>query len=333
MHRRALVLLGMAAALSSGNAAVIAESFATDPLPRGWRRTGETNLFRWNAAGGNLDVTWDSARSNSYFHLPLGTIVSQSDDFSLAFDLRVSDIAIGTSPGKPYTFQIAVGLLNLGSATATNFFRGAGHSAFGPRNIVEFSYFPDSGFGATFAPTVASTNNRIAFSDNHPLELTTGDLFRIAIDYSASNQLLKTAVTRNGAPFGLPPGNALEDLDLSAHADFRVDTLAVMSYSDALQVGSTQFWGSVRAHGTVDNILVTLPDPPVTALAGSTSNGTWRVEFVDRAHWHYTLQRTEDFLRWTNVSGPIPGTGAGLVLVDDSGPENRGFYRIQAEKP
>src|SRR2546426_3698015 len=159
-------LLWLAAALPSG-AAAMAESFATDPLPHGWRAFGDGSLFEWNATNQNLEVTWDSSRTNSLFYRPLGTVLAKSDDFSFSFDLRLRDIAIGVDPGKPYTFEIAIGLCKFSSITNARFFRGAGINAlYGPRNLVEFDYFPDSGFGATIAPTVVSSNNSIRFSDN-----------------------------------------------------------------------------------------------------------------------------------------------------------------------
>src|SRR5260221_6239186 len=65
----------------SGNV-TISEDFATNPLLRDWSVFGDTNLFRWNATNQNLEVTWDSSRSNSYFHLPLGNILARADDFS-----------------------------------------------------------------------------------------------------------------------------------------------------------------------------------------------------------------------------------------------------------
>ena len=156
---------------------------------------------------------------------------------------------LGITPGKTNEFQIAVGLINHASATNTNAFRGAGQSAtYGVRNLVEFDYFPDAGFGETFATTVVSTNNRIYPAHNFPLKMTTGDTFRVTFVYSASNQLLRTSATRNGVPFGLPPSNTLADLSLAGKQDFRVDAFAISSYSDAIQTGPPAFHGSVLAH-------------------------------------------------------------------------------------
>jgi len=141
------------------------EDFASDPLTRNWWAYGDGSLFRWNATNGVLEVTWDSSRPNSYFALPLDTVVSRADDFSFGFDLRLWDITIGTSPGKPFTFQLAVGLNNLAQATSTNFLRGTGTDS---PNLAEFDYFPDSGFGATISPTVISSNIQFATSFNSP---------------------------------------------------------------------------------------------------------------------------------------------------------------------
>ena len=94
-----LFLWGLVAA-SAGGAATLQENFPGDPQQNGWRIFGDTNLFQWDSTNENLDVTWDSSQTNSYFYHSLGTIVAKSDDFSLSFDLQLSDIAIGVNPNK-----------------------------------------------------------------------------------------------------------------------------------------------------------------------------------------------------------------------------------------
>jgi len=332
MKPRSAILLLVAAACSM-HAAVISENFSSDPLARGWKILGDTNLFRWNATNQKLEVTWDSSRTNSFFRLPLGTILSSNDDFSIAFDLRVHDLAIGTSSNKPDTFQIALGFVNSVNATNPNAFRGAGQSTtYGVKNTIEFDYFPDSGFGATFAPTLISSNNRIAFSDNHPLVLTTNDLFHIAMSFAASNRVLKTSITRNGAPYGLPPNNSLSALPLSTYPDFRLDSLALINWNDAIQTGPTQYWGSVLAHGVVDNFLVTVPDAPVSNFTGTKSNSIWRAAFIGKTNWFYSLERTVDFTNWFSASATNIGTG-GAITLQDTNANAPAFYRVKAQKP
>ena len=327
------ILLWLAAALPLG-AAVLQEDFASDPAARGWQSIGDSSLFHWNSANRNLDVTWDSSRTNSFFALPLGTVLTKADDFSFSFDVRLSDISVGTTPGKSQEFQISIGLLNRASATRTNSFAGTGvNSMYGIRNVVEFDYFPDAGLGETFSTVVVSTNNRIYPAHNFPLALTTGDTFRIALHYTASNQLLRTVATRNGAPFGMSPGNALADLSLIGKNDFRVDTFAIISYSDAIQTGPAAFHGSVLAHGTVDNIQLNLPAPPIASLKLDITDSLRRARFLSQSNWSYWLERSATMTGWAPVAGPVQGTGSTLALTDNASSETSFFYRVRAERP
>ena len=300
------------------------ENFAENPLFNGWKIHGATDLFHWNSSNQNLEVTWDSARSNSFFYRALGTVLTKSDDFSVAFDLKFQDIQVGVNPGRPFTFQAAVGFLNLAQAASTNFARGTGiNLASGPRNVIEFDYFPDSGFGATISPTIISSNNQFATTFNFPLELTTNDRFRVVLRYTAANQTLATDLQRNGQPF-----NSIKDLILdSGFSDFRVDTIAVSSYSD----GGAD--GSILAHGTVDDFQIITPGPPLAGFAGAFTNGLWQVQFLTRTNWFYTLERTANFEVWTTVSSRDTGTGTYVFLQDAAAPDDRAFYRVKAERP
>jgi hypothetical protein len=320
-------VLGSVAVLRSG-AATFQDDFANPPSTRGWKIFGEASLFHWNPDRQQIEVTWDSRQPNSYFFHSLGTVLTSNDDFSLAFDLCLDDIAIGSDPNQPFTFELAIGLMNFGNATNATFARGSGiDPVFGPKNLVEFDYFPDSGFGATVAPTVVSTNNRIKFSDNHPLELTPGDCYQVTMNYTASNRVLHTDMRRNDEPFGLPPSHTLADLLLTDFVDFRVDTFSLSSFNGA------HADGSILAHAAVDNIVLTLPPLPVTLVVGSFVNQAWQVSFEAQGHWLYLLERTEDFQAWRAVSPSVAGVPGRLVLQDTQPLPGRGaFYRVRAER-
>jgi len=327
MRHLAWMLLWGAAALPS-RAAAISENFATDPALREWREFGDASLFHWNATNQYLEVTWDSSRTNSLFYRPLQTVLTKADDFSLGFDVRLRDIAIGVSTDKPYTFEIAIGFCRFNSITNKNFFRGAGTSlAFGPRNLVEFDYFPDSGFGATVAPTVVANTNEIRFSDNHPLEMTTGDLFRVDMIYRASNQVLRAVMTRNGAAFG-----SLRELSLVGFPDFRVDTFAVISYSDAMQ-SPPQFAGSLLSHGTIDNVTWSVPDPPLTVFRGDFTHNVFRAEFDTISNWVYRLETTSNFVDWSLVEAKQAPANGLMILQDTEISPTRAFYRVVGDRP
>ena len=282
---------------------------------------GEASLFSWSEASRWLEVTWDSGRSNSFFYRPLGTVLTRQDDFNLTFDLRLGDARIGLDPTKPYTFELAVGFIHLASATSADFLRGKRN---GTRNIVEFDYFPDfAQFGATVAATIVSSNSLFRYSHNFPLELTTNDLFRITLSYASLTQALSTRITRNGEPF-----QPIEEVVLDpAFSDFQVDTLAISSYSDA------QGDGSLLAHGTIDRILLTLPDPPVGAVAGSFADHGWQVAFGSQLNWVYALERSVDLQTWRALSPRAAGNGGQLALVDTDPSAGKGFYRVRAERP
>src|SRR5262245_15434844 len=82
-------------------ASTLQEDFSTDPTTRGWKTLGDTNLFAWDSVGRTLKVIWDSSHTNSYFFHSLGTVVTEGDDFSLAFDLQLSSFAAGVDHLKP----------------------------------------------------------------------------------------------------------------------------------------------------------------------------------------------------------------------------------------
>jgi len=331
------ILLWLAAALPLG-AAVLDEDFASDPAARGWQSIGDSSLFHWNSSSRSMDVTWDSSRTNSFFALPLGTVLTKADDFSFSFDVQLSDIHSGTTPGKSNEFQIAIGLIGRASAIRMNAFRGAGTSSlYGVRNVVEFNYFkfdhvPLLGYGDTFASVVISTNNQI-WPVHNELTMTTGDNFRITLEYTASNQLLRTKALRNGTPYGMAPDNTLADLSLTGANDFRVDTFAIISYSDAVQASPPKFHGSILAHGTVDNIQLNLPAPPIASLTLEVINSIHRARFLSQPGWTYWLERSATMTEWSPGAGPVPGNGSTLSLTDNAPDASSFFYRVRAERP
>jgi hypothetical protein len=319
---RSLAIAGLfVLSVTTALAATLAENFTSDPAADGWQVFGDTNLFQWDSTNQNLAVTWDSSQPNSYFYHPLGTILTRNDDFSIAFDLQLNDAEAGG-----YGFEIAISLLNFADATNAVLERGVGvDPVYGAQNVTELDYFPDAGFGATISPTMISSNNQFASAFDYPLELASGVLFHVVMTYTAGSQTLSTAITNenDGQPFG-----PIDDVQLDTNfTDVRLDTVAVSSYSD------TNSYGSVLVHGTVANLVVTVPPPPVQGLSGSLSNGQWQVQFISRTHWLYTLQQTADFQSWSDVSLPASGSGTNLFLQDTHAPADRGFYRVRADRP
>lgn len=324
--RSIMTILVLTLAISAVNATTIQEDFSHDPAADGWRVFGDTNLFFWNSTNQDLEVTWDSSQSNSYFYHPLGTILAMDDDFSLAFDIKLSD-AVSTGFG----FELALGFLDIAQAEQPGFIRGTGYSS---PNLAEFDYFPPAEFDPTvFITIAASTATNAVFSTNRanfssggitdPLELTNDYAYHVELIYTSSNQTLSATLIENGT----------NDVPLQAatlpmsFADFRVGTVAVSSYNDA------QSGGSILAHGVIDNIVVTVPPPPVTGLVITQSGTNWQAQFNGRTNWIYTLQRTSDFQNWANASAPTPGLAGAQVLSDTNPLPGNAFYRVQAARP
>lgn len=303
----------------------ITEDFSTDPFQNGWAIFGDTNLFQWDSTNQIMDVTWDSSQSNSYFYLPLGTTVTMADAFTVDFDIELNDVEWTN------VFQLAVGLLNFTNATDPNFSRGAGTSP----NIFEFDYFPDSGDSQSdpnveAAMTDATTNitdlpDFYFVYDNLPMQ--TNVTYHVKLTHEAGAATISGLMLTNGQIYTTMPivGNTFGEVI----GPFALDTVAIINYSGAGQFPPV---GSILAHGTVDNIAVTLP-PTVRSFSGAFTNGLWQVQFGTYTGWNYTLQRSTDLISWSDASATTPGTGNLMTVSDTNAVGGQAFYRISAQQP
>jgi hypothetical protein len=318
-------MLGLALIQTMG--ATFVESFTEEPTR--WK-THNGGAVQWNQVAGNISVTWDSRETNSFFYIPLGTTLTRQESFSFEFTLRLDDVEVGIDPAKLSTFPLCLGFLNLEQAKRPEYFRGAGvRAANGPRSVVEFGYFPGTEFEPTIGPIIASTNNQIAYSHTHPVELLIGETFHIRASFDAGTQMLLTSIQHDGAPYGEPPNNTIRPLDYNTNqfGDFRIDAFSIHSYSDAGQFPE-QFAGSLLAHGVIDDVVVTWPDPPTIEMSGRWEDSQWVVSFDPAAGWSYSLERSIDLKAWDMVAG-----GSGPELRDVAPPADGAFYRVYATRP
>ncbi len=296
----------------------LVENFASDPFDRGWVTFGDAELFCWDSAAQNLRVTWDSASANSYFYRPLGTVLGKNDDLELSFDLQIEEIAVGIHPEKPFTFELALGLINVSQATGPGFLRGTGSQS---PNLLEFDYFPDSGYGATVWPVIISSNSQFTLGFT-VLPLEPGAEFHITMRYTAANQTLATTIHRGAETLG-----PVKDVTLGANfTDFQVDAVSINSYSDE---GAG---GSLLAKGIIDNLALSFPAPPAVQLRANLVDGVMHAAFTGHPNWLFTLERTVDWKEWRPISAAVSGSGE-LVLQDETRSAPAGaFYRVRAEK-
>ncbi len=305
------------------------EDFASDPSSRGWTIFGDDELFQWDSSADSLAMTWDSSHANSYFELPLGTVLTRRDDFRADLDLEFHDIAVGVGPEKVGTFQIAFGFLNRLNAHSPKFIRGTANDS---PNLVEFNYFPGEGrVDSTVWPAIFSTHSMLnyrGFIDFNLFDLPIQTPLQISLTYTASNETASITITSNGVLVGPVTSTKL----IEEFTDFQVDTFALISYSDEGQP-PTDYVGSVLAHATIHRILVTTPPPPIVGMQGRRELTGWEVSFQSLTHWSYRLQASAQLREWESVGEATEGNGASLSLRDAFSPEAPSrFYRVVAER-
>jgi hypothetical protein len=323
VSRFTFLVLAVLALCRASRAGTFSEDFSTDPFQNGWKAFGNTNLFQWDSLNHNVAVTWDSSQTNSYFYHPLGTTLGKADAFSVDFDIQLSSLQ------WTKTFQLAVGLLNISSATDPGFSRALGTSP----DIFEFNYFPDSGDGFGDPDVAASMTDSTADISEYPnfyfiyenLPMNLGTNYHVTLTHGAGNGFISAIVKTNGVIYSTMP------LFYSgAIGEFHLDTISISSYSGAGQ--DPQFAGSILAQGTVDNFVVTLPSL-VRNLAGSFTNGIWQTQFNTYSNTHYALQRSTNLVTWNDVTDVVPGTGSALILSDTNAVTDNAYYRVRASQP
>ena len=143
--------------------------------------------------------------------------------------------------------------------------------------------------------------------------------------------------TNSGIAGGIDAGTGLLAVDrFSAGAlvvgdnpgDFRLDTLAVCSYSDVDSAGYGYGPSSVTAHGMVNNILVT--ELPIAYASGSLTNHIWQVQFWSQTGWNYTLEKSADLQTWSPLAPTLGGNGGQLTLQDTNALQQSQYYRVLA---
>jgi hypothetical protein len=315
---RSSVVAGLLAlSLAPAWAVTITENFVGDPLQNGWKTFGNSNLFVWNATNQNIEVTWDSTKQNSYLARSLGTVLTRDDAFSLSFELQLND-AVAFNWGH----ELAVGLFRWSDATNATFSRAGGNSP----NLIEFDYFPDTGFGDSINATLKDFQPGYdgVFARYVNLTLQSGVVYQVVLDHAAGTTNLTGQIFTNGVLFTDLP---LSYASFNAAIDFRVDTLSLSSYQD------DGFGNTILAHGVVDNFTVTLPPPPVLNFAGSFLGGQWQCVFTSRTNWLYALERSTNLMNWTAVISDSPGVNGTKLLSDTNSMMAQAFYRIRAERP
>jgi hypothetical protein len=291
------------------------EDFSANPLANGWTAHGDESLFEWDAEGGALAVTWDSEKPNSNFHRPLGLTLTEADTFAFAFDIALDEVKAGHLDGQPYTFEVALGLINRKSAKANGFSRGTGSDS---PNLVEWDYFPDTGLGATISPAIASAKSQFAAGFMFPAALSAGKQYSVRMEYDPHERALKTFMLENGKVWkGVKPVKLQDDF-----SGFAVDAFSISSYTAK---GSKS---SLLAKGTVDNLAIAVARSQPLIVGVRFVDGQWSARTFAFAAAGYLLERSADLHEWHAVVNGVREDGLYLRLIDKNPSLSDGFYRL-----
>ena len=291
------------------------ENFSANPLANGWAAHGDESLFEWDAEGGALAVTWDSEKPNSNFYRPLGLTLTEADTFAFAFDIALDEVKAGHLDGQPYTFEIAVGLMSIESAKADGFSRGTGTDS---PNLVEWDYFPDSGFGATISPAIASGKSQFAAGFTFPAELVVGKKYSVRMEYDPVERTLKTFMLENDKAWKTIKTVALAD----DFVGFAVDAFSISSYTAK---GSKS---SLLANGSVDNLAIGVGRSKPRIVNTRLADGQWTARSFGYGTADYLLERSADLRGWQPVRNGVREDGFYLRLIDENPSLGDGFYRL-----
>jgi len=319
----ALALTAAAAAFVTQAAEPFSEDFSKPPEQPGWIRFGEAGLSRWDSAGRHLEFTWDSSRPNSGIAHPLPRVMTDDDDLDFGFDLELLSHEVGVDPARPSTFQIAAGLVRLDAVRSPDYVRGA---LPGPRDTLEWTWFgAKDPIAASISPTVIPSDGRLpwGYADSF-VTLEVGTRYRFDVQYTASDRTLRLRMKT-----GSEPGPSLESIVLPPEfTGFSVDAFAICSYS--AQGQHPLFGGSVLARAVIDNVLVTVPAPPVELIRIDGK----QVSFRASKGWRYRLEASGDLHEWSVVDTVEP-TEDGVVRMFDlrDAVFREQFYRVRAVRP
>ena len=297
------------------NLAWHAEGFSVDPLVSSWVVHGDESLFEWNAEAGVLAVTWDSEKPNSGFHRPLGLVLTESDAFAFTFDIALDEVKVGHLDGQPYTFEVAVGLVDIESAKGDGLSRGTGSDS---PNLVEWNYFPDTGFGATVSPAIASGKSQFAAGFTFPAALAAGEKYSVRMEYDPGERTLKTFMLENSKAWKGIQSVKLQD-DFSG---FAVDAFSISSYT----AKGTE--SSLFATGTVDNLAIAVDRSQPRIVGARLIDGQWRARTFGFATADYLLERSADLHDWQPVGNGVRSDGFYLRLIDEETLDGGWFYRL-----
>ena len=297
------------------------ETFSTDPFASNtpaWSVTGDPDLFRWNSDSHQLEVTWDSSRSNSFCVWPLERKLSASDAFSFGWTLTLRDAGARDPIRRTNVLQVSIALVQQARLPDGYPLRTKAGRA---KDLLDFSFFPLADYGpfgrAAYISPVAFGENTAGYSFGNPYDLADGVPHPILCTWDPADRRMRTTV--EGVESVAPTDPPLPVTD-----NFNVDAFAIVVWNETLTPSD-----SLIAHGAIDDVVIHLPDPPVRLLRFEFSTRT--VRFDTQTSFRYQLEASGDLVHWNSTGISVLGSGAELAIRDSrEALFLEQFYRIRA---
>ena len=185
-------------------------------------------------------------------------------------------------------------------------------------NLVEWDYFPDTGFGATVSPALASSKSEFSAGFTFPAELTKGKVYTVRMGYDGSTGVLKTEMLEEGKPWK----TIAEVKRKNAHAGFLVDTFSISNFTAK---GSES---SLFATGTIDELAIATSRSGPSFVDVHLDEGQWRARAFVVAPDDWQLQRSGDLRDWKSLDAVQKPSQFFLRFTDPEPVGRNQFYRI-----
>lgn len=206
-----------------------------------WILHGHPDTFS-NAANSNPPVfNWNTEFPTSAVFIPLPHYLNQDSSIHLSTHFTLNSLNIDFVPNSFYGFEIALGLFNSTEVFTESFKRGTGTDS---PNLIEWDYFPDTGFGATVSPTITDSDSKFFSTFNFPIDLPIDADIEVELIYDPSQTKLESVLKIDGElkaikPVVLPEGDGFND--------FLVNSAGFISYQDFNDDGKLSASASIHA--------------------------------------------------------------------------------------
>ena len=210
--------------------------------PGSWVFRGDSELFSdikpASDPAGIADypvMRWDSEKQTSSLFFPFGRQLSHEVDFSASVVFQLRSLDIEFDPGSFYGFQLSLGFFNSERVFLESYRRITGSDS---PDLVEWDFFPDTGFGATISPTIVDSASQFFPTFNFPIDLPVDEDIEVTLEYVSEFRELRSTLRAGEGELRAMETVKLPGPDDDSFAGFMVDSFGFTSFRDFDDSGS-----------------------------------------------------------------------------------------------